>query len=78
MITNENLEYVVIGKFSYGWPSIHDLRNLIPNQCDLKGECSIGLLSNKHILIRTSLLEDYVNLLSKPAFILVIVVDHIL
>ncbi|KAH0761354.1 hypothetical protein KY290_017427 [Solanum tuberosum] len=68
MIINENLEYAVIGKFSYGWPDIQDLRRLIPKQCELKGECKIGLLSNRHILIRASLLEDYVHLLSKPAF----------
>ncbi|KAG5611553.1 hypothetical protein H5410_022834 [Solanum commersonii] len=68
MIINENLEYAVIGKFSYGWPEIQDLRKLIPKQCELKGECNIGLLSNRHVLIRAMLLEDYVHLLSKPAF----------
>uniref|UniRef100_M1DSS2 Uncharacterized protein n=1 Tax=Solanum tuberosum TaxID=4113 RepID=M1DSS2_SOLTU len=32
MIINENLECAVIGKFSYGWPNIQDLRKLIPKQ----------------------------------------------
>lgn len=68
MIINKNLEYAVVGKFSYGWPDIQDLRKLIPKQCELKGECKIGLLSNRYVLIRASLLEDYVHLLSKPAF----------
>ncbi|WMV47050.1 hypothetical protein MTR67_040435 [Solanum verrucosum] len=68
MIVNENLEYAVIGKFSYGWPEIQDLRKLISKQCELKGDCNIGLLSNRHVLIRATLLEDYVHLLSKPAF----------
>ncbi|KAG5591557.1 hypothetical protein H5410_042071 [Solanum commersonii] len=68
MIINENLEYAVIGKFSYGWPDIHELRSAIPKQCEMKGECKIGLLCNRHVLIRASLLEDYVHLLSKPAF----------
>ncbi|KAG5619978.1 hypothetical protein H5410_005196 [Solanum commersonii] len=68
MIRNENLQYTIIGKFSYGWPDIQELRTLIPKQCELKGECNIGLLSNIHVLIRMSNLEDYVNLLSKPAF----------
>lgn len=68
IIINENLEFAVIGKFSYGWPEIQELRRLIPKQCDLKGECKIGLLSNRHILIRASLVEDYVHLLSKPSF----------
>ncbi|WMV41340.1 hypothetical protein MTR67_034725 [Solanum verrucosum] len=68
MIIKENLEFAVIGKFSYGWPDIQDLRKIIPKQCELKGECNIGLLSNRYILIRASCLEDYVNLLSKPAY----------
>ncbi|KAH0633248.1 hypothetical protein KY284_036034 [Solanum tuberosum] len=59
MIVNENLEYAVIGKFSYGWPEIQDLRKLITKQCELKGDCNIGLLSNRHVLIRATLLEDY-------------------
>ncbi|WMV45111.1 hypothetical protein MTR67_038496 [Solanum verrucosum] len=68
MIVNENLEYAVIGKFSYGWPDIQNLRKLIPKQCELKGDCNIRLLSNRHVLIRATLLEDYVHLLSKSAF----------
>lgn len=68
MIVRENLQYAVIGKFSYGWPEIVDLRRLIPKQCEFKGESNIGLLNNRHVLIRVSLLEDYVYLLSKPAF----------
>ncbi|WMV54243.1 hypothetical protein MTR67_047628 [Solanum verrucosum] len=68
MIVNENLEYAVIGKFSYGLPNIQDLRKLIPKQCELKGDCNIRLLSNRHVLIRATLLEDYIHLLSKPAF----------
>lgn len=68
MIINENLHYAIIGNFSYGWPDINELRRLIPNQCELKGDCKIGLLSNRYILKRATLLEDYVYLLSKPAF----------
>lgn len=34
----------------------------------MKGECKIDLLSNRHILIRTSLIKDYIYLLSKPTF----------
>lgn len=30
MIVNEHLKYAIIGKFSYRWPDIHDLRRLIP------------------------------------------------
>lgn len=38
MIINENLEYAIIDKFSYGWPEIQELRRLISKQCELKGE----------------------------------------
>lgn len=57
-----------MGKFSYGWPEVQELRKLIPKQCELKGECMIGLLNKRHILIRETLLEDYVHLLCKPTF----------
>lgn len=69
MIINEILRYVVIGKFSYGWPEILDLQKLIPKQCELKGECKIGLLSNGHVLIKATLLEDYVHLLKATFYI---------
>lgn len=68
MIKNEKQQYAVIGKFSYGWPDIHELRRLLPKQCGLKSECTIGYLSNRYILIRASCMEDYVHLLSKPIF----------
>ncbi|KAM3221779.1 hypothetical protein P3L10_021049 [Capsicum annuum] len=54
----ENLQYAVIGKFSYGWPVIDDLRMQIPKQLNVKGRCNIGFLRNRHILIR---FEDFVN-----------------
>ncbi|KAG5620331.1 hypothetical protein H5410_005549, partial [Solanum commersonii] len=68
MIVNENLEYAVIGKFSYGWPDIQELRTLIPKQCELNGECNIRMISNRHVLIRATILEVYVHVLLKPAF----------
>lgn len=37
-------------------------------RCNLKGECNIGVLNSRHILIRVSNMEDYVNDLSKPTF----------
>ena len=58
----------MIGKFSYGWRDIQDLIKFIPTQCELKGQCNIGLLSNIHVFIRETLLEDYVHLLSNPTF----------
>ncbi|WMV42629.1 hypothetical protein MTR67_036014 [Solanum verrucosum] len=51
MIINEDRQYAVVGKFSYGWPDIKDLRQLIPKQCELKGDVNIGLLINRYVLI---------------------------
>lgn len=62
MIISEDLQYVVVGKISYEWPDIQDLRRLIPKKWELKGEVNIGLLSNKYILIRETRLDDYVNI----------------
>ncbi|KAH0709248.1 hypothetical protein KY284_010675 [Solanum tuberosum] len=39
----ENLQYVVFGKFSYGWPDIEELHIQIPKQCNVKGDCKIDL-----------------------------------
>ena len=42
---------------------------LIPKQCELKGEWNIGFLNNRDVLIRETLLQDYVHLLSNPTFV---------
>ncbi|MCD7467208.1 hypothetical protein HAX54_004500 [Datura stramonium] len=31
----ENLQYGIVGKFSYGWPSIEELGKIISSQCEL-------------------------------------------
>lgn len=48
----ENLDFVIVGKFSYGWSEIQELRILIPNQYGIKYEVQIGLLCYRHVLIR--------------------------
>ncbi|KAH0716602.1 hypothetical protein KY290_012762 [Solanum tuberosum] len=48
MNTIENLQFAVIGKFSYGWPEIDELQMILPRQCNIKGGCKIGLLRNRH------------------------------
>ncbi|WMV08314.1 hypothetical protein MTR67_001699 [Solanum verrucosum] len=64
----ENLQYAVIGKFSYGWPEIEELRIQIPRQRNVKGECKIGLLRNRHILMRFNTHDDFINMMSKPNY----------
>ncbi|KAK4343220.1 hypothetical protein RND71_039036 [Anisodus tanguticus] len=68
MVEQQDLKYAVVGKFSHGMPSIAFLRTAIPKQCFLKAEVNIGLLHNRHVLIRCSIEEDYVNLMSRPNF----------
>uniref|UniRef100_M1DV70 DUF4283 domain-containing protein n=1 Tax=Solanum tuberosum TaxID=4113 RepID=M1DV70_SOLTU len=64
----EKLKFTVIGKFSYEWTDLDELRRIIPQQCELKGECVIGLLRSKHILIRLTKQEDYVSMILKGVF----------
>ncbi|KAH0761589.1 hypothetical protein KY290_017662 [Solanum tuberosum] len=67
----ENLQYAVVGKFSYGAPDINEIRDLIPKQCGLSGSCQIGLLRNRHVLIRCDLMEDYIKILSKNSYYII-------
>lgn len=64
----DNLHYAVIGRLTYKWASLEELRIIIPQQCDIKGDCQIGLFRSKHILIRISQHEDFTNLIFKEAF----------
>ncbi|KAH0706081.1 hypothetical protein KY285_010613 [Solanum tuberosum] len=68
LIIQENLQYAIIEKFSYEKPEIGELRKTLPKHCGIKGESTIGVLDSRHILIRLSLLEDYVLLLSTFAY----------
>ncbi|KAK4344458.1 hypothetical protein RND71_034634 [Anisodus tanguticus] len=68
MIHQQNLNLAVIGKFSHGWPEIRLLRTAIPKQCGLKAEVNIGLLCDRHVLIRCTIAEDYDTLMSRQTF----------
>ncbi|KAG5610696.1 hypothetical protein H5410_021977 [Solanum commersonii] len=47
----EDLQFAMIGKFAYEWSDLEELRKIIPQQCEIRGGCQIGLLRSKHILI---------------------------
>lgn len=64
----KNLQYAIVGKFSYGWPDIAELREQIPKYCVIKGESKIRFIRNGHVLIRLELVEDFVNILYKSAY----------
>lgn len=44
------------------------MRRIVPAQCGIKGERNIGLLRDRHILIRLTLWEDFINYTSKSAY----------
>ncbi|KAH0746168.1 hypothetical protein KY285_007825 [Solanum tuberosum] len=64
----EDLQFAVIGKFMYEWNDLEELRRIIPLQCGVKGGCQIVLFLSKHILIRLTEHEDFINIISKDAF----------
>ncbi|XP_027156871.1 uncharacterized protein LOC113758040 [Coffea eugenioides] len=51
----------LVGRFAIGRPSIELIRKFIVS-LGLRGECPIGLLDSKHILLRPSEEEDYTRL----------------
>ncbi|XP_060182956.1 uncharacterized protein LOC132612899 [Lycium barbarum] len=63
----EKLQYVVVGKFSYGWPELEELRTQIPLQCGIKGDCCIDLFRNRRFLMRFERFEDYLQMMAKTA-----------
>ncbi|KAK4343226.1 hypothetical protein RND71_036320 [Anisodus tanguticus] len=68
MIHHQELTLAIVGKFSHGWPDIAFIRNAIPKQCGLKAEVRIGLLLDRHVLIRCSIVEDFDTLMSRQTF----------
>ncbi|KAG5594871.1 hypothetical protein H5410_036103 [Solanum commersonii] len=68
----ENLQFAVVGKFSYGAPDINELRELIPKQCGISGGCQIGYLRNRHILMRFDRREDFIKILSKNSYYIIV------
>lgn len=64
----KNLQFVVVGKFLYGWPELEELQSQIPKQCRFKGGLTIDLLRNRYILIRCYREEDFVSILFKKNY----------
>lgn len=64
----EGLQYVVVGKFSYGWPDLQEIRRIFPAQCGIKRKCTIEVIRDRYILIRLTLWEDFINFTAKNAY----------
>ncbi|KAK6775491.1 hypothetical protein RDI58_026492 [Solanum bulbocastanum] len=66
-ITEDNLKYTLITKFSHGRPELPYLRKILPQQLGFKGDCNIGLLESRHVLLRFTLKEDYIAIFSETS-----------
>ncbi|KAG5572848.1 hypothetical protein H5410_062614 [Solanum commersonii] len=49
-IQEENLQYALVAKFSYGRLDMIDLRKIFTRHFEIKGDCNLGLLDHRHVL----------------------------
>ncbi|KAG5614091.1 hypothetical protein H5410_013915 [Solanum commersonii] len=61
----EGLHQAVVFKLSHGAPDLNVLRSILPKHLGTKGNCLIGLLAPRQILLRFDLYEDYALALSR-------------
>ncbi|KAG5602264.1 hypothetical protein H5410_033634 [Solanum commersonii] len=61
----EGLHQAVVFKLSHGAPDLNVLGSILPKYLGTKGNCLIGLLAPRQILLRFDLYEDYVLALSR-------------
>ncbi|KAH0692463.1 hypothetical protein KY285_019560 [Solanum tuberosum] len=61
----EGLHQAVVFKLSHGAPDLKVLRSILPKHLGTKGNCLIGLLAPRQILLRFDQYEDYVLALSR-------------
>ncbi|XP_071928035.1 uncharacterized protein [Coffea arabica] len=57
----EPFRHALVGRFGFSRPSMDLIRKFFIS-LGLKGDCSVGLLDQNHVLIRPSLQEDYTRL----------------
>ncbi|WMV25408.1 hypothetical protein MTR67_018793 [Solanum verrucosum] len=69
MIIKKDLQYAS-EIFSYGWSNLEKIRKLILYGVRFKPECKEGFLSDGHILIRLTNMNDYVYVMSKSTYFL--------
>ena len=61
---SEPFQNALMGRFSYSRPSMEIIRRFITS-LGLKGDCAVGLLDPKHVLLRPTLEEDYARLFAR-------------
>jgi len=62
-------KYSIVGKFSHGRPSMDEIRKIFLT-FNLKQPCTVGLIDNKHVLIKLECEEDFVRLWTKEQWYL--------
>ena len=60
----EPFQNALVGRFAFTRPSMELIRKFITS-LGLKGECAVGLLDQKHVLLRPALEEDYTRLFAR-------------
>lgn len=60
LLLAEPFPNVLVGRFAYGRPSMKQIRRFIVS-LGLKGDCPVGLLDSKHVLLRLMVEEDYTS-----------------
>ena len=61
---SQPFQNALVGRFPFSRPTMEIIRKFITS-IGLKGECAVGLLDSKHVLIRPSLEEDYTRLFAR-------------
>lgn len=60
----QDLQFTLIGKFSYGYPAVHVIKKEF-HKLKLIGEYFVGILNVRHILIKLSNEIDYMKVWGK-------------
>lgn len=47
---------------------LNEIRRIVPIQCGIKGECTIGYLRDRHVLIRFTLWQNFIEFSSKSVY----------
>lgn len=61
---SQELKFTLVGKFSYGYPVLHTIKNEF-YKFNLSGEYFVGILNVRHILIKLSSEQDYLKIWGK-------------
>lgn len=61
----ENLQYALVAKFSYGRPDMIYLKKIFTRHFEIKRDRNFGLLDHPHVLVRLLNGEDFVEVYAR-------------